>query len=136
MIYEADIPIETCKNSSRYAAKSVLGLFHVDVRPTSQIIKKAANNKVQRHSQAQTSYPAERSVPYGAEFDPWRCRIIANVFAKPQNINFQGLASFLRYLNHFCKSSVIYYRRIKNEVFRGILSHKEFYASLKNTESL
>ena len=106
MTYETDISIGSCKNSSRCTAKSVPGLFLADARPTSQIVKKAANNKVQRHSQAQMSYPAQRPVPYGAEFRPWRCRIIANVFAKPQNVKFEGLASFFRCFNHFCKSSV------------------------------
>jgi len=78
---EADIPIGSCKNSSKRTAKSAPGLFLADARLTSQIIKKAAtNNNVQRHSQAQISYPAQRPVPYGAEFRARRCRIMANIF--------------------------------------------------------
>ena len=106
MAYSTDKTKGTCINSGRCTAKPVPELFHAFIRPTSQIYKKAVNNAVQWHSQAQTSYPAQRPVPYGAEFQPWRCRGVANVFAKPQNAEFAGLACFLRYFNHFCKSSV------------------------------
>ena len=104
MAYSTDKTRGTCTNSGRCPAKSVPELFHSYIRPTSQITKKAVNNAVQRHSQAQMSYPAQRPVPHGAEFQPWRCRGVANVFAKPQNAKFSGLACSLRYFNHFCKS--------------------------------
>ena len=106
MASTTDKPIGTCTNSNRCTAKPVPGLFHADIRPTSQIINKAANNTVQWHSQAQMSYPAQRPVPYGAEFHPWRCGVAANVFAKPQSAEYEVLVIVLRYFKHFCKSSV------------------------------
>jgi hypothetical protein len=106
MAYKTDKPIGTCKNSDRCTVKPVPGLFHADIRLTSQTIRTAANNKVQWHFQTQTSYLAQRPVPYGAEFHPWRCRVVANAFAKPQNAKIVGLATVLRYFKHFCKSSV------------------------------
>lgn len=111
MTSATDKSIGTCKNSNGCTANPVPGLFHANTWLTRQIIKKAANNKVQWHSQAQTSYPAQRPVPYGVAFRPWRCRVVANVFAKPQNVKFAGLAVVLRCFKHFCKSSV----RIKTE---------------------
>ncbi|OQY07192.1 MAG: hypothetical protein B6I25_02450, partial [Planctomycetales bacterium 4572_13] len=34
-------------------------------------------------------------------------RVVANVFAKPQNVKFAGLAVVLRCFKHFCKTSVL-----------------------------
>jgi len=107
MTYSTDKTIGTCKRSDRRPAKADPELFHADKRPTSHFIANAANNEDYRRFQAQTSYPAQRPVPHGAEFQPWRCRGVANVFAKPQNAKFAGLACVLRYFNHFCKSPVI-----------------------------
>jgi len=96
---------EHCLNSNdRCSAKADPELFHADKRPTSHFIANAANNEDYRRFQAQTSYLAQRPVPYEAAFRPWRCRGVANVFAKPQNAEFVGLACFLRYFKHFCKS--------------------------------
>jgi probable HAF family extracellular repeat protein len=50
-------------------------------------------------------------VPCRAEFQPWRCRGVANDFAKPQNAKYEGLAVFLRCFKHFCKSPVITERK-------------------------
>ena len=109
MAYKTDKPIGTCTKSDKWTVKPVPELFHADMRLTGQIIQKAANNEVQRHFQAQMSYPAQRPVPYRAEFRPWRCRGIANDFAKPETAKFAGLAIVLRNFKHFCKSSVTTY---------------------------
>ena len=98
----------TCPKSVRCNVKPVPELFHAHKRLTSRIVTKAANSKVLRYFQAQTSYPAQRPVPYTAESRPWRCRVVANVFAIPQVAKFGGLAVFLRCFIHFYKSSVRY----------------------------
>ena len=103
MAYTTDNTIGTCKNGNRCTVKPVPGLFHAIIRLIGQPIKKAANNKVQRHFQAQMSYPAQRPVPHGAEFHPWRCRVMANVFAKPQKAKFAGLVIFCAILSIFAK---------------------------------
>jgi hypothetical protein len=106
MAYSTDKTIGTCKRSDRCPAKADPELFRADKRPTSHFITNVANNEGYRRFQAQMSDPAQRPVPYGAAFQPWRCRGVANVFAKPQNAEFAGLAHFLRYFKHFCKSPV------------------------------
>jgi len=107
MAYKSDNLKGTCFNSVKCTAKPVPELFRAGKRLTSQIFAKAANSKVLRHFQAQMSFPAHRPVPQGTEFRPWRCRAVANVFAKPQIAKFAGLAIFLRCSNHFCKSPVL-----------------------------
>jgi hypothetical protein len=62
--------------------------------PSSSILKNAGNSAVQWYSQAQTSYPAQRFVPYGATLNPWHDWGATNVLAKPQYKDFSGLVCF------------------------------------------
>ena len=107
MAYSPDKTKGACIYSGGCTSKPVPELFHAFIRPTSQIYKKAVINAVQGHSQSQTSCLEQRPVPYGAAFQPCRCRGVADVFAKPQNAEFAGLACFLRYFSHYCTSSVL-----------------------------
>ncbi|OQY03990.1 MAG: restriction endonuclease subunit R, partial [Planctomycetales bacterium 4572_13] len=55
-------------------------------------------------------------------------RVVANVFAKPQNVKFAGLAVVLRCFKHFCKTSVLT-ETMENRPELGLDSYDRFFSN-------
>ena len=101
--------MENCIQATGACDNESQGYFLSYYRPTSRRNKnhvKTANNKVFGYFQAQTSFPAQRPVPYGAVFQSRRRGRGADVLRNLKNAKFEGFVIFLRCFKHFCKSSV------------------------------